>query len=424
MDETGFGTPDQALARAFTVLNAPICDTLPELSSALDGLVPHRAAAMLTGDCSRAPLKVHGAPALTEKITSAELGHLVGTIEVGRPWLGEATLAGRATTVLAVASAPPESQGALLVLALSGPEPGEAAKRTVQRMWDLTTLTLLERAEAVPPEGQAENRVAASERARAIAELGDAHAAALTGMLGVLRSKSLDDVSARRGATDLAVAALIELRSAGDRDRALSEEPAGRAFDRLAEKLLPLTKYSDVHLELVAPEDTRRGLPAEIANAARAAVRAIVLAMLEQSELHRIRVAWQVGDESLRVAVRDDGPGRLVADALTVHRLGERLGALEGTLAVDAVENWGTTVTATLPLAAPELPDAGPLNGLNPRELEVLTELTRGHRNRQIAEELHISEHTVKFHVANILGKLDVGSRGEAAAIARGAGRG
>lgn len=80
---------------------------------------------------------------------------------------------------------------------------------------------------------------------------------------------------------------------------------------------------------------------------------------------------------------------------------------------------WGTTVTANLPLAAPAVPDARPLSALNPRELDVLAQLVPGHRNRQIAEALMISEHTVKFHVANILGKLGVSSRGEAAALAR-----
>jgi DNA-binding NarL/FixJ family response regulator len=47
----------------------------------------------------------------------------------------------------------------------------------------------------------------------------------------------------------------------------------------------------------------------------------------------------------------------------------------------------------------------------------VLTHLARGHRNRVIAQELHISESTVKFHVANILTKLRVASRGEASAL-------
>lgn len=59
------------------------------------------------------------------------------------------------------------------------------------------------------------------------------------------------------------------------------------------------------------------------------------------------------------------------------------------------------------------------LRGLSDRELDVLTELARGRSNRDITARLHITEHTVKFHVANILSKLGVRSRGEAAAAAR-----
>ncbi|MGR7002642.1 response regulator transcription factor [Yinghuangia aomiensis] len=41
-----------------------------------------------------------------------------------------------------------------------------------------------------------------------------------------------------------------------------------------------------------------------------------------------------------------------------------------------------------------------------------------GRSNRQIAEELFISVKTASAHVSNILGKLEVSSRGEAAALA------
>ncbi len=41
-----------------------------------------------------------------------------------------------------------------------------------------------------------------------------------------------------------------------------------------------------------------------------------------------------------------------------------------------------------------------------------------GRTNRQIAEELFISENTAGVHVSNIIGKLGVTSRGEAAALA------
>ncbi|TYB68836.1 AAA family ATPase [Nonomuraea sp. PA05] len=56
--------------------------------------------------------------------------------------------------------------------------------------------------------------------------------------------------------------------------------------------------------------------------------------------------------------------------------------------------------------------------GLTARELEVLREVTNGRSNREIAEELVISIKTVSVHVSNILAKLGVATRGEAAATA------
>ncbi len=56
----------------------------------------------------------------------------------------------------------------------------------------------------------------------------------------------------------------------------------------------------------------------------------------------------------------------------------------------------------------------GPVTPLTPRELEVLRMMADGAANKEIAWKLGISEHTVKFHVASILGKLEAGSRTEA----------
>jgi DNA-binding CsgD family transcriptional regulator len=60
-----------------------------------------------------------------------------------------------------------------------------------------------------------------------------------------------------------------------------------------------------------------------------------------------------------------------------------------------------------------------PLAGLTPREVEVLRLLVEGRSNRQIAEQLFISGKTASVHVTNILAKLGVHSRLEAAATAR-----
>jgi DNA-binding NarL/FixJ family response regulator len=51
---------------------------------------------------------------------------------------------------------------------------------------------------------------------------------------------------------------------------------------------------------------------------------------------------------------------------------------------------------------------------LTPREREVLQRLAEGLPNRAIADTLGISDHTVKFHLASIFGKLGAGTRTEA----------
>jgi DNA-binding NarL/FixJ family response regulator len=58
------------------------------------------------------------------------------------------------------------------------------------------------------------------------------------------------------------------------------------------------------------------------------------------------------------------------------------------------------------------------IDPLSPREIQVLNLIARGYPNKAIALELGISEHTVKFHVGSVLGKLGAASRSEAVAIA------
>ena len=54
------------------------------------------------------------------------------------------------------------------------------------------------------------------------------------------------------------------------------------------------------------------------------------------------------------------------------------------------------------------------LDELTPREIEILRMLAEGLGNKQIAAQLGISEHTVKFHISSILDKLGASSRTEA----------
>jgi DNA-binding NarL/FixJ family response regulator len=59
-----------------------------------------------------------------------------------------------------------------------------------------------------------------------------------------------------------------------------------------------------------------------------------------------------------------------------------------------------------------------PLDRLTPREREVLVLIGRGFPNKRIAQELRVSEKTVKTHVGHVLGKLGVVDRTQAAILA------
>jgi DNA-binding NarL/FixJ family response regulator len=60
-----------------------------------------------------------------------------------------------------------------------------------------------------------------------------------------------------------------------------------------------------------------------------------------------------------------------------------------------------------------------PLMALTPREQEVLSYLAEGISRREVAERMHLSCHTVRSHLQNLMGKLDVHTTLEAVALAR-----
>jgi len=62
--------------------------------------------------------------------------------------------------------------------------------------------------------------------------------------------------------------------------------------------------------------------------------------------------------------------------------------------------------------------DSEPLDRLTPREREVLVLLGRGFPNKRIAQDLRLSEKTVKTHVGHVLAKLGVTDRTQAAVVA------
>jgi DNA-binding CsgD family transcriptional regulator/tetratricopeptide (TPR) repeat protein len=121
------------------------------------------------------------------------------------------------------------------------------------------------------------------------------------------------------------------------------------------------------------------------------------------------RCRWRLAEALLGAGDREQA----TAAARAAHETAVQLEAVPLRGALEALARRGR-----LDLGA-GLPAGRTLAGLTPRELEVLRLLVEGRSNRQIAEQLFISGKTASVHVTNILAKLGVHSRLEAAATAR-----
>ncbi len=409
--------PWPLLQSVAALADAPLAQIAERLRDATLPYMGSSALVIFTEDCTGRPQKKAGDKEIISKVSIIELDTLRATLSDEGPWFGEAELAGQTRPVLALKHG---SSNALLVLTDPPADPGRnAGLELVTYLWRLTARRIREKVADAPPSYLLESRAASAERLRVTAELTDLHSTTLETLMAALRSSSLEDAAARTAVTDLTAKALIGLRTHSDRTTDLVREPVAKAFERLREDLRPLTRYSGIEIEFIEPPLNGRALPGEVAHAARAIVRGLVLAMTEQPDVSRVRTQWDCDGENLLINVRDDGRGALKADAPSIARLDRRVQALTGQLRIDVMPGWGADVFVTLPLDLPTRP-AGDVAGwdLAARELEVLQHLVAGHRNRTIASTLGISENTVKFHVRNLFKKLEVGSRTEAIALA------
>lgn len=94
----------------------------------------------------------------------------------------------------------------------------------------------------------------------------------------------------------------------------------------------------------------------------------------------------------------------------SIRRVSEGEPVVPGNLAMQIINEFSKPTPAT-----PEKPQ---VDALTERELEVLRLLATGATNRDIAKKLYISENTVRNHVRNILEKLHLSNRVQAAAYA------
>ena len=142
-----------------------------------------------------------------------------------------------------------------------------------------------------------------------------------------------------------------------------------------------------------------------------------------------LQLPGQSGVEAIIAIRREDPEARVLvlttfdgdADiqrALEAGARGYLLKSVRRATLIEAVRAVAAGQRYLPPATAARLVEAMEAERLTPRELDVLRLLALGQRNREIAEDLGLAEPTVKIHVNNLLRKLQVKDRTEAAVVA------
>ncbi|MES5954872.1 response regulator transcription factor [Bacillus fungorum] len=127
-----------------------------------------------------------------------------------------------------------------------------------------------------------------------------------------------------------------------------------------------------------------------------------ILILSSFSEQDYVLPALEAGADGYQL--KEVQPEQLVTSIVAVHQ---------------GNTNFHPKVTpALLGRPAVKIEKENPFSMLTKREKEVLREIAKGRSNKEIAAELHITEQTVKSHVSNVLAKLEVDDRTQAALYA------
>ena len=130
---------------------------------------------------------------------------------------------------------------------------------------------------------------------------------------------------------------------------------------------------------------------------------------------------WATATALVREAEAAAGAGsadRAAASLRRAHSTASELGAAPLLAEIDAVSRR-TRISIEAPTRVTLDATAAQRLGLTPREAEVLALVSAGRTNRQIGDELFVSDKTASVHVSNILRKLGVKTRVDAAAVAQ-----
>lgn len=120
-------------------------------------------------------------------------------------------------------------------------------------------------------------------------------------------------------------------------------------------------------------------------------------------------------------ALKSGARGYLLKDLLPnelltfIHMVARGECVISGQMASKIIEKLNQPVHSDM--QQPHFPD-GKFNVLTKRETEILSQVIKGLTNREIAEALYISENTVKNHLRNIMEKLNINNRVQAATYA------
>jgi DNA-binding CsgD family transcriptional regulator len=403
--------------------------------AALMPVLAHDALVLVTPDSAGAPVQIAAPPGLRDPLAEVEWSQIVAA--AGGAAEGTAVRLALHDVVAGLSTAAwSATSGGCTAWLVIGAQAGLEIEPSQD--WAAAQIAMLaaaraRRIDADPPAGTlAFSRAMSLERERVRAQLSSSHAATLSGLLHTLRSAN--DGGSRSAppevieAINVASRALLEMETLTERHDPFGRVVLSKAFADAETEVRRVVHA--VRLRVLSDLDATDGaqVPQAIAQAARFLSRAAALNATRHAGADKLRVLWRLSPGALAITIADNGAGSNGADE-QFEKLADvrrRLDGLGAEIEVDSSPHWGTTLTCRLPLhdvaATPETPGARRLEQLRDREREVLELMIAGLRNRDIAERLFISVRTVKYHVSNILQKLDVASRTEAIALAHSAG--
>jgi DNA-binding CsgD family transcriptional regulator/signal transduction histidine kinase len=405
--------------------------------AALAPVLPHDALVLVTPGAPGIPVQIAAPAELRERLAAFDWPALVedelpGVSGAARLVLPDVSGGLRLAGWIA---GTPTSKVAI-TLGAKGPLPiGPAQERAVIQIAMIAAARTRGIDQEASPGTLAFSHAISQERERVRAEMRSRHAATLSSVLQTLRR--VDGPSASRSASpelraaiDLASEGLLALKAEAKRQDASAFLEAEQAFAETEEEIRGIARAGQLQLVAAVEAQDDGWLPWAIAQAARIVTRAAAMnATHHHPGAQKLRVHWRVTAETLRVTVADNGigfPKEDEAPRAELAYLRRRVAGLGGSVEFDTAPHWGSTVTCELPMhgptLAPENPAAERISALRARECEVLELMVAGLRNRDIAERLFITVRTVKFHVSNVLRKLEVQSRTEAIALAHAAG--